>query len=159
MKKIFIVLSLYCLSSISTSECKIEPVEINRSLLMGIGASLQKGSNIASSLLALGAHNHFSKRSSNLLDLRDSHILACLVGGWVGDALNNALDKTRVPSVVKTALNHPFATSWLLYNVIAKKSAVVQDPASWAVGGYLFLNWVDRYWNKVPWPFDGFQLR
>lgn len=155
MKKFcLLVMGVYCVFAIEQLSAKIDLIEINRDLLGAVAETLHKVSNLSSTFVAMCAHNYLSKKSAGLFDARDTHLLACVAGGWAGDVINNALDKHDLPSFIKTPLNHPFATSWLLYNVIVNRSSVLQEPANWVVGGYLVLNWIDRYWNSKPWPYD-----
>jgi hypothetical protein len=153
MKKLLLLVLISSASYTIRAERGIDLLRINRSLLAGINFTLGKTANLGATFVALCAHNYM-KRSPNLFEVRDKQMMACLAGGWLGDALNNALEKHNLPSWLRVPFQHSFAFSWLLCNAITKKGAVLQDPASWAVGGYLVLNWVDRYWNDEPWTFD-----
>lgn len=145
MKKIFLTVAcLYSLATMSVITAKINLFELNRELLSAISETLHKISNLNSSVVAICAHNYFvNKKTTGIFDVRDSHLFACLAGGWIGDALNNALDKQGLPDYVKAPLNHTFALGWLTYNIFVNKNA--WDLKNLAVGGYIALNWIDRY--------------
>ena len=125
--------------------------KINRDILAGIGFSLDKTANLGATFVALCGHAYM-KGSSNPFE-RDKQLMYCLAGGWLGDAFHNAIETYDLPECVKVPLQHPFAFSYLMFNVINKKSDVLQDKASWAVGFYLLANLADRYWYKTKWPF------
>lgn len=161
MKKLFLMaVSVYCISHASRLQAdEIYLSAINRALLGGVAQSLRKISNIGSSFVAMCAHNYLvNKKSSNFFDVKNPHLLACLAGGWSGDALNNAISKRDLPLWIRVPLQHSFATSWLVYNVIVNRTSALYDPSNLAVGGYLLFNWVDRYRHSGEWPYDDVEI-
>lgn len=155
MKKLWILLVLS--SSISCSLQAMDLRQMTRDGLAGIGFALDKTSNLGATLVALCGHAYM-KGSLNLSD-RNNQLTYCLAGGWLGDAIYNAIQTYDLPKCVQVPLQHPFAFSYLLHNVITKKGNVLQDKASWVVGAYLLFNLADRYWNCEAWPFSRGDVR
>ncbi len=145
MKKIYLViLSLYCVTktNVVVSGLSRDLINMNRSVCEAVRNGLNPN-NLSTSFVALFSHNIVSKRSSNLFDLKDNHMIACLAGGWIGDALSRVSFIKDLPTLVKVPFKYPFASCWLLYNFIVNRDKIMQDPANLVVGSYIVLNTIN----------------
>lgn len=157
-KRRLAIISLGCIFSVYSMQAmhkkgpeqKVDVSGIINGLSLGFSDALKDVSMLASSAFLAGFHSVTNNYKNDKFDLKDRHLLLSLSGGVVGSIIKKSMNVgsyNRIYNWAKTAIDHPFAATWLAYNLIFNLHSVKNDPLpSLVAGGYLALNWAN-HWN------------